>query len=481
MTELSDLEPSALWEYFDQITRIPRCSKHEGEIRDYILKVAEEKGLESKQDSAGNVVIKVPSTTGEKAPTTILQSHMDMVCEKNETVDHDFSKDPLPVRVEMDWVTADGTSLGADNGIGIAAALAMAENETKHGPLELLFTVDEETGLTGASCLVPGFINGKTMINLDTEEFGAIYIGCAGGGNSDITLNLEYGPVSQDKCLQIQVRGLRGGHSGVDINAGRANAIKLLTRVLWDLREKGIEIGVCDIKGGEMHNVIPREASAVIAVPEDKVEEVSGSIDALVPIFKQEYCGETSLEITAEGATPKRSLTPESISSVIDLLQALPNGVLCMCQEVPDLVETSTNLAAVRTDERTLKVLMSTRSSIGSALQAVRDTIHAISNGFGAKVREGETYPGWTPNPDSKLLEIAKKAYEELFGESPEIAAIHAGLETGIICERFNDMDSISIGPTIEHPHSPDERVNIPSVQKFWNHLTKTLEALAMR
>jgi dipeptidase D len=469
------LEPKAVWGYFDQITKIPRCSKHEEKIREYIMRVGEEKGLGSKSDGVGNVVIRVPPTPGkEDAPTVVLQSHMDMVCEKDSSIKHDFSKDPISVKVEEEWVTAEGTTLGADDGMGVAAALAMTEGMV-HGPLELLFTVDEETGITGASCLEPNFISGKTLINLDSEEFGSICIGCAGGGQSDIMLNLNYEP-AKGKPIKIRVGGLRGGHSGVDINAGRANAIKLLARVLWDLSERA-EIRICDIRGGDKHNAIPREASVVITIPKERAGEVEKSIE-LVNTFKQEYGGEKMLEITAEEANAEKMLTRESTYSVIGLLQALPNGVLAMCQEVPDLVETSTNLAVVKMEEN-LKAVMSTRSSINSALQATRDTIKAISRGFGAEVEEGEAYPGWKPNPDSELLKVAKRAYEELFGESPEIGAIHAGLETGIICERFGEVDSISIGPTVEHPHSPDERVSITSVQKFWGHLNRMLEELA--
>lgn len=472
-----NLEPKSVWKYFEEISKIPRCSKHEEKIGEYILSVAKENDLEAEKDEAGNVVIRKPAASGyEDIPITILQSHMDMVCEKNEDVEHDFSTDPISLKREGDWLTAEGTTLGADDGIGVATALALATDKNlKHGPLEMLFTVDEETGLTGASNLKPDFLKGKRLINLDSEEIDKIVIGCAGGGNSSIVLHVESG-FGKGKMVKIAVTGLKGGHSGIDIDKGRANSIKILSRLLWKInREMGMR--VCELKGGDKHNAIPREATATILVSED----VKKLLDEQFSHIKNEYkATEPQMKVEIEEVgNNKKMFTTKSSSSMINLIRALPHGVLAMSQEVPGLVETSTNLATVSIENDELKITMSSRSSIRSALDATRERIRVIAESFKADVEEEEAYPGWKPNLDSPILRVAKNAYKKLFNDEPEMKAIHAGLETGIIGEKFGDMDMISIGPEVEHPHSPDERVNIPSVKKFWIHLTAILEELA--
>ncbi|MCD6236923.1 MAG: aminoacyl-histidine dipeptidase [Thermoplasmata archaeon] len=482
MSSILEYEPKLVWKHFDEIRKIPRCSKHEERIRQYLLNFAKEHGLEAKTDKIGNVLIKKPASKGmEKKPIVILQGHMDMVCEKNKEVKHDFSKDPIKLRIEGDKLTAEGTTLGADNGIGVAIALSILEDKNlKHGPIEALFTVDEETGLTGAFALESGFLKGRIMINLDSEDFGVITVGCAGGGDTIITLPIKKQKIDQNKDIfSVRVYGLRGGHSGVDIHEQRGNAIKLLSRILWKAKEK-CNILISDITGGDKHNAIPREASAIVAVDkkdkneflkivDDEAKDILEEIKPIDPGFKVE---------TEESKEDKDFLDKKSTETVVNLLYGLPHGVLAMSFDIPDLVETSTNLAKVRVDGDNVTIAMSSRSSIKSALQATRDRIHAIASLAGAKVEEGEPYPGWKPNMQSKLLALARKVFKDMFKEEAKVEAIHAGLETGIIGEKFPGMDMISIGPTIKYPHSPDEYVEISSVEKFYKYVLKLLEEI---
>ena len=485
MSELEDLEPKEVWKIFDEIRKIPRCSKHEEKIREYVLAEAKKMGLDAEEDETGNVVIRKPATGGcERAPTLILQGHLDMVCDKNEATEHDFSKDPIKIKREGDWITADGTTLGADNGIGVAMAMAVAENDSiKHGPLECLMTVDEETGMTGAFGLKLGFVKGKQLINLDTEDFGIIFIGCAGGGGSELRMPLEFSRFEGGETLKVRVAGLKGGHSGCEIHVGRANSVKLLGRLLWKVAHRLGSIQIADIKGGNKHNAIPREASATIVIPPEKEKDLKALLKEELSAVKNEYGKvEPDVEIKAEEVTkePERVLTKESSLKIINLIQVLPHGVLAMSHEVPELVETSTNLAILSLEEKGLEVMMSTRSSIESALEAARETIHAIADAFGAEIEEEEAYPGWKPDISSHLLQIAKDTFKKRFNHEAKVEAIHAGLETGLFSKKFGKMDMISIGPQIEHPHSPDERVQISTVEKSWKNLIDILETLAM-
>ena len=477
MTSILDLEPKIVWKHFDEIRKIPRCSKHEEKIREYIVNFAKQHGLEYQVDKAGNVVVRKPASSGmENKPMVVLQAHMDMVCEKNKDVDHDFSKDPIKVKIEGEWVTAEGTTLGADDGIGVATALAILEDKNlKHPPIEALFTVDEETGLTGAFALEKDFLKGRTMINLDSEEFGIIYVGCAGGGDSTIKLAVKKEKVPDGmKVMHVFVKGLKGGHSGCDIHEQRGNAIKILARILWKVK-KEIEIRIIDISGGDKHNAIPREAEATVAVENaERFKEIVNSeakdiLEEIKPV-------DPDMKVEISEAKGEEGLDKESSYKVIDLLYALPHGVLAMSYDIPDLVETSTNLAKVRLEGDKVTVVMSSRSSTKTELQATRDRIRAIAELAGAEVEEGSTYPGWKPNLDSKILKIAKEVFKEMFGKEPEIKAIHAGLETGVIGEKFPGMDMISIGPDVRNPHTPDEKVHIGSVEKFYRYVAKILE-----
>ena len=480
MSVIENLEPKQVWKHFDEISKIPRCSKHEEKIRDYVIDFAKKHNLKFKIDKSDNVVIFKSGSSGmENKPIIILQGHMDMVCEKNSDVVHDFTKDPLKLKLNGDVLTADGTTLGADNGIGLAINLAILEdNSLKHGPIEALFTVDEETGLTGAFAMESDMLTGKILLNLDSEDFGEITVGCAGGGDTKIQLPIKTQPINGNlESINIKVLGLRGGHSGVDIHEQRGNAVKLLTRMLWKAKD-GHKFYITEIKGGDKHNAIPREAYAKVTVDKSEKDKfiltlkneeknIFEEIKPIDPKFKLEVEDIEKLKTT---------LSNDSQSKLLNLLHGLPHGVDKMSYDIPDLVETSTNLATVAVNKSDAEVGFSTRSSIKSALQDFRDRIHAVAILSGAKVTEEKPYPGWKPNLDSNILKLSKKIFKDMYGEDPKVEAIHAGLECGIIGEKFPGMDMISIGPTIKYPHSPDEQVHVSTVDKFYKYVLKILE-----
>jgi dipeptidase D len=480
MSVLDNIEPKYVWKHFDEIRKIPRCSKHEEQIRAYVLDFAKKQKLQVKTDKVGNVVIIKPSSKGmEKKPIVILQGHMDMVCEKNSDVKHDFSKDPITLKRKGDILTADGTTLGADNGIGLATTLAILEDSTlKHGPIEALFTVDEETGLTGAFAMQSDMLNGKILLNLDSEDFHVITVGCAGGGESKIVLPLKMQPIPGGlEPLSVKVHGLRGGHSGVDIHEQRGNAVKILARLLWKAAQKH-EFVLADFGGGDKHNAIPREAIAIVAVkPSDKIAftkalEMESAViaDEIRPIDPNFKLSTTKTSVIAN------VLQKESQVRLLNLVHGLPHGVQKMSYDIPGLVETSTNLAVVKITDSNAEIGLSSRSSIKSALQALRDMIHAIASLSGATVTEDTPYPGWKPNLDSKLLGLAKKVHKDMYKTDAKVEAIHAGLECGIIGEKFPGMDMISIGPTIKYPHSPEEQVYISTVAECYKYVLNILE-----
>ncbi len=507
MTEepLASLEPHALWEQFDTIRKIPRESKHESAVIDYIRAFADERGYRYRTDTAGNIVVCKPAAEGyEDAPIVVLQGHVDMVCEKLPEVDHDFRSDPIPVIREEEWITAAGTSLGADNGIGVAAALAVLDDETlTHGPLECLFTVDEETGLTGAFALENDMLEGRIMLNLDSEEAGSIYVGCAGGGAAMLYLPIAPLPEMIEvewQAAKITVSGLRGGHSGVDAHEQRANAIKLLGRMLWTLAQT-CAVRVVAMEGGSKHNAIPRDASAALLVVEDELDELDAQFTSELEAIRSYYRPiDPAIEMgfeTVEDASIDECAVPNCTQSrrLIDLIQALPHGVQAMSYDIEELVETSSNLAIVKMiddaeeietvgfDPETTPQMVflheSVRSSVDTELDAARARIEAVAALVGAAVERGDAYPGWKPDLDSDVLQLTKAVYRDLFDEEPEVKAIHAGLETGIVGEKFPGMDMVSFGPEIQHPHSPDERVEIPTVGDFYSLLLTVLERLA--
>lgn len=485
MSFVADREPKALWGHFDTILTIPRGSKEEQKIREYVLSLASRHGLEYRVDAAGNVVVRKPASPGrEDAAVTVLQSHLDMVNEKNSDVEHDFSVDPIRPALEGEYLKAQGTTLGADNGIGVAAMLAILEDRTlSHGPLELLFTVDEETGLTGARGLDGSMLRGRRLLNLDSEEEGTVTVGCAGGADTEILLPLETLPApSRADAYQVQLCGLHGGHSGLDIHLQRGNAIQLLARMLHSVRP-GTPGYMAALEGGNKHNAIPREARATVVIPEGQAAEFLRHMDNQFAAVWKEYRQvepDIRLEVS-EGAPPEKIWSTDTAWTVFRLLVALPHGVAAMSHDIPGLVETSSNLAVVRTADGMLKVLTSSRSSVATALDWIRSKIRAVALLAGARVEEHEGYPGWTPNVDSPLLKLFQDVHRRVAGSEARVVAVHAGLECGIIGEKVPGMDMISFGPQIEFPHSPRERVHMESVGRFYHLLTTLLEEMAGR
>ncbi len=482
MTFVAELEPRAVWRHFDEILAIPRGSKREARMRDHVIALARARGLAHDVDSVGNLVVRKPASPGRAGvPITILQAHLDMVQEKNDDVTHDFERDPIQPRRDGEWLKATGTTLGADNGIGVAAMLAVLEaDDLEHGPLELLFTVDEETGLTGASGLSPTLLAGRRLINVDSEEEGIVTIGCAGGATTRIELTLDDEPSpSGARALDVRLHGLRGGHSGIDIHLQRGNAVALLARTLHAAASAG-PIRLAAFSGGNAHNAIPREARATLVTDAKSVEPVRRAIAAETEAIRAEYTkADPGLTPTvADGVAPARVWTLDATARALALLTGLPHGVLMMSLDIPGLVETSDNLATVAVDGRKLSVLLSTRSSVASALAALRRKIRAIATLAGAQVSEQDGYPGWKPDVSSPLLAILKSVHEERTGRAPGVGAVHAGLECGIVGEKYPGMDMVSFGPQIEAPHSPDERVRIDSVGRFYDLLTAVLARL---
>jgi dipeptidase D len=484
---LESLEPKLLWQHFDTIRQIPRPSKHEEKIIAGVKSWAAERGFEVLQDAAGSMTIKVPATPGhEDAPTVILQGHLDMVCEKNADVELDFMTQGIEVEVDGDWVQAKGTTLGADNGIGVAAGMAVADDpEVVHGPLELLCTVDEETGLTGAKDLDPAIITGRIMFNLDTEEDGSIYIGCAGGADSLATLEIARRLASLGSVpMKVSVTGLRGGHSGLNIIENRGNAIKFATRVLLAAIEDGIDLDLVSMTGGSKHNAIPRECFAICRVDKNKVESFKAVAARKTDDFREEFLASdpdlaVAIDELDDDESRRQVLNVHARDRLLRILDGLPHGVIAMSRDVPGLVETSNNLATVATDDEHARVTVSYRSSIMPALFAVRSQVDSIFRQGNATVHVDDAYPGWKPNPRSPIVKTTSDVFERLFHSKPAIKAIHAGLECGLLIEKVPGMDVVSIGPQIENAHSPEERVQISSVQRFYKHLAALLEELA--
>ncbi len=483
---LAGLDPAPVWNYFAQLTAIPRPSKDEARVRDWVRNIAKQHGWSAREDQVGNVVFTVPASPGfEKADLLALQSHLDMVCEKNSDVQFDFSRDPLNLRIVGDEVRATGTTLGADNGIGVCAMLAVATSpDLRRPPLELVFTIDEETGLTGAAAISPELVRARRMINLDSEEDDILYIGCAGGRTSTLRFVRPLSPAGQgDAAATVSVSGLRGGHSGGEIHLGRANSNRLLARIL---RRATFPLRVASLDGGNKHNAIPREAAAVVLVARADLPKLRALAEAAVRELRAQFAevdeGLACTVADRPGAAPA-ALSPEDSVALLDLVNALPDGVLGMSRAITGLVETSNNVAVVESkpaDGRfEAMIVASSRSSSAPHLTAVLDQVAAAARLAGAKVATADGYPGWQPNPNSPLLEVCRRVYSQEFGVEPHVTAIHAGLECGVIGERVGGMDMISFGPTIRAPHSPDENVSIKSVQKFWRYLRAVLAALA--
>ncbi len=467
---------------FAEICKIPRPSGHEERIGKYLIQFAEKRGLKSKMDNVGNVLISKPATKGmEDRQTVILQAHQDMVCEKEATLTHDFMKDPIETYVEDGWLKAKGTTLGADDGMGIAMALAILDSDDiKHGPVECLFTVSEETGLNGAENLQPGMMNGSMLINLDSEDEGQIFIGCAGGVKTEITFDFKKESVPSGYFfLKIGVDKLHGGHSGDDINKGFANANKVLARFLYQAMDK-YNLRLCGFNGGNLHNAIPRDATAIIAIPSDKKESIRVDFNIYADTIQKEFhVTEKEMKFIMQSTDPADYCIENSVArNLITAMYGVFNGVFAMSMDVPGLVETSSNLASVRTGEDAIRIVTSQRSSVESGKWCVATTLAATFKLAGATVTHGEGYPGWTPNTDSKLLEISVDTYKRLFKKDPQVLAIHAGLECGLFLASYPNLDMISIGPTLRGVHSPSERLELCTVDMVFRHLVAILEAI---
>ncbi len=482
MSELLNLEPASVWNHFDALLRIPRPSDQEKQIRDFLIQFAKDRNLQYNTNDAGNLIIRKPGSFGKANHSGVcLQSHLDMVCEKNAGTDFNFLTDPIQAYIDGDWVKARGTTLGGDDGIGIAAQMAVLDSENlHHGPIECLFTVAEETGLNGAFGLQPGFVKSDILLNLDSEDEGELFIGCAGG--MDLTAWFDYlqefvpdGNLS----LKIGVKGLVGGHSGDDIHKGFGNANKILTRFLWQFADE-FEIRIHNFNGGNLRNAIAREAEATITLPPDKKELLKEAFHIFQSEIKLEFIRtEPDLELwLTDCQIPKWVIDEDCQCNLLNALYACPHGVHSWSQTIPGLVETSTNLAAVKFEEDRIKVTTSQRSSLESTKINMSNMVESVFLLAGAYTERSTGYPGWNPNPDSPVLRITENAYQDLFDQKPLVKAIHAGLECGLFLEKYPKMDMISFGPTIKGVHSPDERLNISSTVKFWKLLIEVLKRI---
>ncbi len=476
---IENLQPKLVWKYFAEIAKIPRPSKHEERISQYILETAKKLGLQATRDKFMNVVVRKPASKGkEKAKMICLQGHLDMVCEKNSDKVHDFMKDPIELVVKGNVLMANGTTLGADNGIAVATMLAIAEDKSLvHGPLELLFTIDEETGLTGAANLQSDFLESKTMMNLDSEEEGALYVGCSGGRDTLGTWNVEFeNAPATTTAMQLRVFGLRGGHSGLEIDKGRGNAIKILNRVLIKLSALGSRLSA--INGGNKRNAIPRECDALLFIPKKSVDNAKNIVAEMNTIIKAELATvEPDLSITlAETKSKGKVISKSTQTKLCKTISALPHGVINMSADISWLVETSTNVAVINTTKKAIVLATSQRSSVASEIDEICESVRNVFELGSATVETSDGYPGWKPNMSSSILKLAKETYKNLYGKEPEVKAIHAGLECGIIGERIPGMDMVSFGPTLEGVHSPDEKIYIDTVEKFWKFLLAILK-----
>jgi len=481
--EIKNLHPQPVWNYFHDLTQIPRPTGHMKGVTNYILDFGKDQGLEVQQDEVGNIMIRKPATSGfEKCRTIVLQSHLDMVPQKNSDVTHDFLTDPIDAYVDGEWVKARQTTLGADNGIGVALMMAvLSDNTLKHGEIEALFTVDEEVGMVGAFGLKSDFLNGRTMLNCDSEGEGELYVGCAGGADLNITFQYKKGTplIEGDVPVKIMLTGLKGGHSGIDIHLGRANANKLMFRFLKDvIRNFGARLAF--IEGGSMRNAIPREAVAVITLPNDNVEALWELVADYQETFRTEYSGiETNIRFSAEATDKPHSLLPEEIQDdLINAVEGCQNGVISMLHDFPDTVESSSNLAIVKSSKGMIEVKILARSSSESRKESLCSSLESVFSMAGAKVEYGGAYGGWQPDINSPILKRMQETYQKLYHTKPAIKVIHAGLECGIIQGVFPDMDMISFGPDLKFPHSPDEAVHIGSVQKVWDFMVATLASI---
>lgn len=481
MSDILNLNPTRVFYYFSELCKIPRASKKEAQLIEWLLNLGNSFGLKTQRDEAGNVLICKPATPGkEDISPVIFQSHMDMVCEKDENVVFDFDKDPIQPFIEGEWLKARGTTLGADNGIGVAIELALMEaTDIEHGPINFIFTVDEETGLTGAFRIDPAFLKGKFLINLDSEDEGLFYIGCAGGIDTQGIMNPDWETnIPKDhQAYNISVMGLKGGHSGAHINLGRGNAVKLLTRILWNSYQD-YDLILSVINAGSVRNAIAREGKATVLIPNSKKADFEAYVESMDKLYKKElFITDPKVRVTLEKTElPKRYLNEYDQVDILNALYSCPHGVLYMAQDIPNFVETSTNLASVKTEEDQIVFNTSQRSSVKSKKKDAMDMVAAtLYAGSIEQVKSWDEYPGWTPNPNSELLRTLTQAYKNKFDKPFDIQAVHAGLECGLFSEKNSDLEMVSFGPTIRGPHSPEERLKYETVQQVWDLIVEFL------
>lgn len=485
MTALSQLYPQPLWQWFEQICTIPHPSKHEQALSQYIKQWAHSKQLELVEDNVGNLIIRKPATPGmEDRKIVVIQAHIDMVPQKNTDKVHDFTKDAIEAYVDGDWVKAKGTTLGADNGIGMASALAiLSSDDIKHGPLEVLLTVDEEAGMTGAFGLQPGMLKADVLINTDSEQEGEIYMGCAGGVDAQISLPMVWQAAEQSYAsFSLQLSGLKGGHSGVNIHLGRGNANKLLARFLFENADE-LALELTQFNGGSLRNAIPREANISFMLPSENVAALKEKITAFETLVRNELAiADPNVCLTLSPIpTPKRVMSENSQNTLIDLLHVCPNGVMRMSDEIQGVTETSLNVGVIKTDDEQVTILCLIRSLIDSGRSQIEGMLTALANLTGAEIDLSGAYPGWKPDNSSPVMAIVRETYQDIYHKAPVIMVIHAGLECGLFKKPYPDMDMVSIGPTIRFPHSPDEMVNITTVGQYWTLLLAVLERIPAR
>ncbi|MEG0796377.1 MAG: aminoacyl-histidine dipeptidase [Odoribacter sp.] len=485
-TTIKELQPTAVWQNFYKLTQVPRPSNHETKAREFMMNWAKENHIDAQMDEAGNIIMRKPATPGmENRKGVILQGHLDMVPQKNEDTVHDFEKDPIQTYVDGEWVRAKGTTLGADNGMGVSAGMAMlAATDIPHGPLEVLITATEETGMDGAEGLKAGILKGDILLNLDSETEGELYVGCAGGIDSTIEFNYKEEAVpAQSKAYRLAVKGLKGGHSGMDINLGRGNSNKLLFRFLKTYAE-GLELRLSSVSGGSLRNAIPRESFAIVVIPAANSAKLQAAAKEAGVIYKTELIAkEPSLQVIAEEtAMPTFVMDACTQFRLTNSILGCPNGAIRMIDSMPETVETSNNLAIVQSANGKVSINTLMRSSVETAKEALAQSLQAVFELAKAdKILFNGAYPGWKPNPDSAILKEMQEIYQQLYGKKPAIMAVHAGLECGILGSKYPHWDMISFGPTICSPHSPDERVNIASVGKFWEYLKATLKNIPVK
>ncbi|ENC6730303.1 aminoacyl-histidine dipeptidase [Vibrio navarrensis] len=481
-SEISSLSPAPLWQFFDKICSIPHPSKHEEALAQYIVTWATEQGLEVRRDPTGNVFIKKPATAGmENKKGVVLQAHIDMVPQKNEDTDHDFTRDPIQPYIDGEWVTAKGTTLGADNGIGMASCLAvLASSEIKHGPLEVLLTIDEEAGMTGAFGLEAGWLEGEILLNTDSEQEGEVYMGCAGGINAELLFDIQREALPQGYVArQLILKGLKGGHSGCDIHTGRGNANKLMARFLAGHANE-LDMRLIEFRGGSLRNAIPREAFVTVALPEENLNKLAELFEFYTELLKSELGKvETNLvTFNQEASSDAQVLLMADQQRLIAALNACPNGVMRMSDEIEGVVETSLNVGVIKTEENKVSVLCLVRSLIDSGRTQVESMLKSVAELAGARIELSGAYPGWKPDADSEIMAIFRDMYQGIYGHKPNIMVIHAGLECGLFKKPYPHMDMVSFGPTIKFPHSPDEKVKIDTVQLYWDQMVALLEAI---